>query len=58
MKIPVDTLNFQFIFKQQGTEEFGEALPLDGCFIYGLYSEACTIDFKSSALKESLPGVI
>lgn len=58
MKIPVDTLNFQFIFKQQGAQDLCESPPLDGCLIYGMYSEACTIDFKSSAVKESLPGVI
>lgn len=35
-----------------------EGAPSDGCLIYGLYSEACTVDFKSSFLKQSAPGVI
>ena len=57
-KLPVDTLNFQFIFKQHAEKELNEHPPSDGCFVSGLYSEACTIDFKTSFAKESGPGVI
>lgn len=58
MKIPVDTLNFQFNFKQHLEKDLNDAAPADGCLIYGLYSEAMTVDFKSSQIKESAPGVI
>ena len=38
MKIPVDTLNFQFNFKHQGEKDLADSAPADGCLIYGLYS--------------------
>jgi dynein heavy chain len=38
VKVPVDTLNFQFIFKQQGEKDCSEVPPADGALIYGLSS--------------------
>lgn len=58
MKIPVDTLSFQFNFKSSLEKDYGEAAPADGCLVYGLYSEATTVDFKTSQIKESAVGVI
>lgn len=57
-KLPVDSLGFSFVFKQTTEKEFNEGTPLDGCLIYGLYSEACCIDFRSSIIKQSLPSVL
>lgn len=50
-KLPVDSLTFSFTFKQTTEKELTEGAPSDGCLIYGLYSEACCIDFKSSYIK-------
>jgi dynein heavy chain len=57
-KLPVDTLNFHFIFRQHSEKEMNENAPSDGCLVSGLYSEACSVDFKSSVIKESHTGVI
>jgi dynein heavy chain len=51
--LAVDSLGFSFIFKQQIEKDFTEGSPTDGCYISGLYSEACCIDFKSGIVKES-----
>ena len=37
-KLPVDSLGFSFVFKQQTEKEYSESSPPDGCLIYGLYS--------------------
>ena len=37
-KLPVDTLNFQFNFKQHAEKDLNENAPADGCLVSGLYS--------------------
>lgn len=51
MKLPVDTLNFMFVFRHSASKDVHEGSPADGCLVYGLFSEACTIDFKTSQMK-------
>jgi dynein heavy chain len=51
VKVPVDTLGFQFVFRQGYAKDLAEGTPTEGCLIYGLFSEACCVDLKSSVLK-------
>ena len=57
-KLPVDSLTFAFGFKQHTEKDLGQSSPNDGCFIYGLYSEACSVDFKSGTIKQSAANVL
>jgi dynein heavy chain len=58
LKVPIDSLSFAYTFKQNLFKDCTDGAPTEGCLIYGLYSEACCVDLKSSIVKESAPDVI
>ncbi len=58
LKVPIDSLSFAYTIKQSLFKDCTDGAPTQGCLIYGLYSEACCVDLKSSIVKESAPDVI
>jgi len=45
MKLPIDTLDYDFKIITDGNEDFDlTKAPEQGCYVYGLYLEGCRFD--------------
>lgn len=56
IKVAVSSLGFSFAFRHHGEKEITDNIPTDGCLVHGIYSEACTVDFKTGLLREPGPS--
>jgi dynein heavy chain len=55
-KIAIDILKFSFEFQTFFDVTQVEAVPEDGCLVYGLYMEGCRWDADSMILQDPFPG--
>jgi len=55
--IPIDTLNIQFTVTKTGPEDILEP-PDDGMFCYGMFMDGARLDWETSKIEDSLPGVM
>lgn len=56
--VPIDTLNFDFIYQNNRPWQFIAAKPTDGCYIRGLFLEGARFDEDAGKLADSLPKVL
>eukprot|EP01017_Pseudomicrothorax_dubius_P032020 TRINITY_DN4149_c0_g1_i2.p1 TRINITY_DN4149_c0_g1~~TRINITY_DN4149_c0_g1_i2.p1 ORF type:complete len:516 (+),score=137.71 TRINITY_DN4149_c0_g1_i2:106-1548(+) len=55
-KIPIDTLSFGFEFMGVVDPNELHSAPEDGCYVHGLFMEACRFDQRKGVLEDSFPG--
>merc|ERR1711871_926169 len=57
MKLPVDTISFHYAVKDSFQLDASDVQcrPTDGCYIYGLFLEACRWNYETHVLDDPLP---